>query len=70
MSAGTGRAGWIRKAPRGREHLMNWLALLVLLSLGFLWRADPLEVSAPQNARAAAGATYASVTLPAEPHAR
>jgi hypothetical protein len=70
MSAGTGRAGWIRKALRGREHVMNWLALLVLLSLGFLWHADPLEVPAPQNARAAAAATYASVTLPAEPHAR
>jgi hypothetical protein len=61
MSAGIGRAGWIRNALGKREHVMNWLALLVLLSLGFLWHADPLDLTATQSPRAADAATYASV---------
>jgi hypothetical protein len=70
MSAGIGRAGWIRKALRKREHVMNWLALLALLSLGFLWHSDPLDVPAAQNARGAQPATYASVTPPSAPRVR
>jgi hypothetical protein len=71
MSAGNSRAGWIRNAVRKREHIkrehikrehiMNWLALLVLLSLGFLWHADPLDLTATESPRAADAATYASV---------
>jgi hypothetical protein len=78
MSAGTRRVGWIRNALQKREHVMNWLALLMLLSLGFLWHADPLDLPAAQNTRAADAAdaadaatrAYASVTLPAESRAR
>jgi hypothetical protein len=62
MSAGIGRPRWIRAALGKREHIMNWLALIVLLSLGFLWHSDPLELAAAQADRSAAAvATYASV---------
>ena len=67
---GIGRSGCILTALTQRERVMNWLALLVLLSLGFLWHSDPLDVTATQNARAADAATYASVTLPSEPGTR
>jgi hypothetical protein len=64
MAAVIGRGGWIRNALRKRENVMNWLALLVLLSLGFLWHSDPLDVRTTQNAPAADTATYASLALP------